>query len=38
MLTKEDINRISGVELEQLDGYKKVVELFGERWMPCQLG
>lgn len=30
MLTKEDINRISGVELEQLDGYKKVVELFGE--------
>lgn len=30
MLTKEGINRISGVELEQLDGYKKVVELFGE--------
>ncbi len=30
MLTKEDISRISGVELELLDGYKKVVELYGE--------
>ena len=30
MLTKEDISRISGVDLEMLDGYKKVVELCGE--------
>lgn len=30
MLTKEDISRISGVGLDQLDGYKKVVELCGK--------
>lgn len=30
MLTKEDISRISGVDLELLDGYRKIVELSGE--------
>lgn len=30
MLTKEDISRISGVDLELLDGYREIVELSGE--------
>ena len=30
MLTKEDISRISGIDLEQLDGYRGIVELSGE--------
>ena len=30
MLTKEDISRISGVDLELLDGYRKIVKLNGE--------
>lgn len=30
MLAKKDISRISGIDLEMLDGYNKVVELCGE--------